>query len=350
MDNISCQSYHVVFNDPWKYLNDLIKDKKYSKVFVLVDENTKEHCLPILKGSTDFDTTIITITSGEIYKNIETCQSIWSSLIEHEADRHSCLINLGGGVIGDMGGFCASTFMRGIDFLQIPTTLLSQVDASVGSKLGIDFLDFKNVVGVFKEPQAVIVDVNFLQTLDKRELRSGYAEVIKHALIQDKGLWNQLQSITDLSTVDWLPIVHQNVHIKKTVVDQDPFEKGLRKILNFGHTIGHAVETNYLHTETSLLHGEAIAIGMIAESWIAKEKELLDNDSLVAIDSYIRSIYHDIPHQIENKDKILSHMKTDKKNKDGVILASVVSEIGSCEYNVALDPEEIMGSFEYYSV
>ncbi len=349
MDNISCQSYQVVFRSPWKYLQKLIKDKKYSQVFVLVDENTKANCLPILQEKTDFDMTIIMITSGEIYKTIETCQFIWSTLIKHEADRHACVINLGGGVIGDMGGFCASTFMRGIDFIQIPTTLLSQVDASVGSKLGIDFLDYKNVVGVFNEPQAVLIDVDFLKTLIKRELRSGYAEVIKHALIQDRKLWRQLQSIKDLGAVDWLPIVHQNVQIKKTVVDQDPYEKGLRKILNFGHTIGHAVETDYLHSDEPLLHGEAIAIGMITESWIASKKELLNEDSLHSIENYIRSIYHDIPLQIENKDNILSNMKADKKNRDGVILASVVTEIGSCAFNVALDQEEILGAFDYYT-
>jgi 3-dehydroquinate synthase len=349
MNNISCQSYNVVFDQPWATLNALVKEKAYSKIFVLVDTLTEEHCLPILKEKTSFDSHVISIPSGEKYKTIETCQTIWSSLIESQADRHSCLLNLGGGVIGDMGGFCASTFMRGIDFVQVPTTLLSQVDASVGSKLGIDYLDYKNIVGVFNEPQAVLIDVQFLQTLIDRELRSGYAEVIKHALIQDANLWQDLQSIKDLKAVDWLPIVHRNVDIKKTVVDQDPYEKGLRKILNFGHTIGHAVETNYLHQEHPLLHGEAIAIGMIVESWIAKEKGLLNESAFKEIEAYIRSIYDDLPSEINNQSSVLAHMKADKKNKGGVVLASLVTGIGECGFDVKFEQKEALQGMESFS-
>ncbi len=349
MTNISCQSYSVVFDKPWATLDALVKEKAYSKVFVLVDTMTEEHCLPIVRQKTNFDFSVITIPSGEKHKTITTCQTIWSALINNQADRHSCLLNLGGGVIGDMGGFCASTFMRGIDFVQIPTTLLSQVDASVGSKLGIDYLDYKNIVGVFNEPQAVLIDVQFLDTLLDRELRSGYAEVIKHALIQDADLWQDLQSIKDLRAVDWLPIVHRNVDIKKTVVDQDPFEKGLRKILNFGHTIGHAVETNYLHQEHPLLHGEAIAIGMIVESFIATHKGLLDDNSFKEIETYIRSIYDDLPNEINNQSAVLEHMKADKKNKGGVVLASLVTEIGQCGFDEGLDSEEVSKGLEYYT-
>jgi len=347
MNNISCQSYRVVFDKPWETLDAFIKEKAYSKVFVLVDALTEKYCLPILEQKTNFDTHIISIPSGEKHKTLTTCQIIWSELINNQADRHSCLLNLGGGVIGDMGGFCASTFMRGINFVQIPTTLLSQVDASVGSKLGIDYLDYKNIIGVFNEPQAVIIDVQFLDTLIDRELRSGYAEVIKHALIQDAHLWAELQSISDLRSVDWLPIVHKNVHIKKNVVDQDPYEKGLRKILNFGHTIGHAVETNYLHQEQALLHGEAIAIGMIAESKIANKKGLLTDKAFNQIESYILSIYHDLPSTINNQEQVMDHMKADKKNKGGVVLSSLVTEIGTCDFDVALEPEEVLKVLDY---
>lgn len=349
MTNIDCQQYQVVFDRPWETLNELLSQGSYSQVFILVDENTRIHCLPIIVEKISVPLSVITIPAGEIHKQIQTSQSIWSQLIKHGADRHSCLLNLGGGVIGDMGGFCASTFMRGIDFVQIPTTLLSQVDASVGSKLGIDYEGFKNLVGVFNEPQAVIVYPPFLQTLDKRELRSGCAEVIKHALIRDNVLWDQLTDLTSPDSIATAAIIHRNVEIKKEVVDDDPFEKGVRKILNFGHTIGHAVETEYLQSSDPLLHGEAIAIGMICESWIAVELGMLTKEKCIAIKSYLTLIYPDLPKQITNHEGIMSSMLKDKKNKGGTILASLLEDIGQCTFNVPLSAELIAGSLLAYN-
>ncbi len=349
MTNIDCQQYEVVFHQPWNTLNTLLAAKDYSQIFVLVDENTSTHCLPIITANIASALSVITIPAGEIHKQIQTCQSIWSQLLNHGADRHSCLLNLGGGVIGDMGGFCASTFMRGIDFVQIPTTLLSQVDASVGSKLGIDYKGFKNLVGVFNEPQAVIVYPPFLKTLDKRELRSGCAEVIKHALIKDKALWDQLLALSLADEISTDVIIHRNVEIKKEVVDEDPFERGVRKILNFGHTIGHAVETEYLETSQPLLHGEAIAIGMICESWIAAELKMLDQEKYIGIQSYLKLIYPDLPKDIINHDNIISSMLKDKKNKEGIILGSLLEDIGQCAINVPLTPELITASLLAYN-
>lgn len=348
MTNIDCQTYQCVFENPLTHLNQQLLSAEYSQLFVLVDENTEEHCLPILQNSINLDLTIIKIQAGELYKNIETCQVIWNELIQQGADRHSCLLNLGGGVIGDMGGFCASTFMRGIDFFQIPTTLLSQVDASVGSKLGIDFNGIKNIVGVFNEPQAVIIEPRFLDTLDKRELRSGYAEIIKHALIKDQNLWEKITSFLNLSEVPFANIIHRNVQIKKEIVDQDPFEKGLRKILNFGHTIGHAIETQLLQTNKRLLHGEAIAIGMICEAWIGKQMDMISAEQLFNIQSYILSIYGDLPSKIDSKDDIFHHMTKDKKNKSGIIRASILNDIGSCSFNISLPKEMVIESLKAY--
>lgn len=348
MTNIDCQQYEVVFDRPWETLNELLDKGNYSQILVLVDSNTETACLPILEEHIALDLTKISIPSGEVHKNIDTCQSIWSQMLRHGADRHACMLNLGGGVIGDMGGFCASTFMRGIDFVQIPTTLLSQVDASVGSKLGIDYHGFKNLVGVFNEPKAVVVYRDFLKTLDKRELRSGSAEIIKHALIKDKTLWDRLTVLSSADDMSTEEIIHRNVSIKKEVVDKDPFEKGLRKILNFGHTIGHAVETEYLESNQVLLHGEAIAIGMICESWIATKLNMITQDELLDITSFIKLIFADLPAEISNHENITSSMLKDKKNKGGKILGSLLENIGQCTFNIPLSETLIKESLLAY--
>jgi len=350
MTNIDCQTYQCVFKNPWAHLQQQLAAADYSQIFVLVDDNTEKHCLPILQDGIDIGLQIISIQSGEIHKNINTCQQIWNELIERGADRHACLLNLGGGVIGDMGGFCASTFMRGIDFFQIPTTLLSQVDASVGSKLGIDFKGVKNIVGVFNEPQAVIIYPQFLDTLDKRERRSGYAEVIKHALISDKVLWDKISSYQNLDDIPFANIIHKNVEIKKGVVDQDPFEKGLRKILNFGHTIGHAIETQLLTSEHPLLHGEAIAIGMICEAWIGQQSNMITTEQFDQLQKYILHIYNNLPSKIDSKEDIIHHMLKDKKNKSGVIRASILNDIGSCDINIPLSRAIVIDSLNDLSI
>ena len=215
----------------------------YSKVAILVDENTKRDCLPKLP---QFENPIIIeIKSGEENKNINTCNFIWEQLTAQHFDRNSLLINLGGGVIGDMGGFAASTYKRGIDFIQIPTTLLAMVDASVGGKLGVDFNGLKNQIGLFNNPESVLIFPEFLETLPENQLKSGFAEVVKHALISDKNLWEELTSTT-FDKLNWEAIILTSIQIKNNIILSDPFEKGNRKKLNFGHTFGHAVESYYL--------------------------------------------------------------------------------------------------------
>ena len=252
------------------YLNEHYSGRKK---IILLDENTRRHCLPLLETK---NAELLEIESGEKNKHIQTCTQLWKTLIDLGADRHSLLINLGGGVICDIGGFVASTFKRGIDFIHIPTTLLAQADASVGGKTGVDFANLKNQVGVFSNPKAVFVFPQFLDTLDERQLRSGFAEIIKHALIRDKTLWHTIQSVDVNDRSGLTDVISQSLQIKNDIVTDDPFEKGLRKILNFGHTIGHAVESVSLRQhKKQLLHGEAVAIGMICEAYLSDRKSVV---------------------------------------------------------------------------
>lgn len=321
--------------------------KQYSKIAVLVDENTKLHCYPKIKSYLRSHL-IIEISSGEENKNITTCNQIWQALTDSAFDRKSLLINLGGGVIGDMGGFCAATYKRGIDFIQVPTTLLSQVDASIGGKLGIDFGHFKNHIGVFQEPVRVLIDATFLQSLPYRELRSGFAEVIKHCLIADKVAWKQLIT-KNLVQQDWQHIIKHSTEIKAQIVAADPKEKGLRKVLNFGHTVGHAVESFFLnHGEGRLLHGEAIAIGMICEAWLAVQKGFISHMELTEIENYISAIYDRVSIREEDLEAITENAFQDKKNESGVILCSLLQEIGKANFDVAISAKEIKDSLKYY--
>jgi len=347
---ITCQTYNIYFEDSIAALLAPLQLDAYSSLFVLCDENTERDCLPLIeKHLPNFKT--LRIPSGEANKTIETCLNIWRQLLDKGADRKSCLINLGGGVIGDMGGFCASTFMRGMAFVQMPTTLLSQVDASVGSKLGVDLDAHKNLIGLFNDPLAVCIHTGFLKTLEQRELTSGYAEVIKHALIHDAALWKELQNMDSLqnSDIDWNSLVKRSVEIKKQVVDQDPKEGGLRKILNFGHSIGHAVESERLHTEHPLTHGEAIAIGMICEAHISYQREMIAQDTLEAISAYILSHFHKDMHFSSDYAKILKRMAKDKKNEQGNKLLSLLTGIGSCTFNLVVSDNEVLTALDYYT-
>ncbi len=239
-----------------------LDNQGYSQLFVITDTNVQAHCLPAFLGKTGLspNTPLIVIEPGEAQKNLATCATIWDAMRAAKLDRHALVLNLGGGVIGDMGGFCAATWKRGIDFVQVPTTLLAMTDAAIGGKLGVDFQGLKNIIGVFQQPAAVFVDPDFLDTLPERELRSGFAEVVKHALIGDRELWTQLGDHHSAKNA-----LEASIGVKVRIVQEDPHEKGLRMLLNFGHTIGHAIESFFLETEAPLTHGEAIAIGMICE-------------------------------------------------------------------------------------
>jgi 3-dehydroquinate synthase len=308
----------------------------YSAVAILVDENTKKHCLPFLLGANLQlnNALIIEINSGEENKNIATCNYIWQQLTSNNFDRNALLINLGGGVIGDMGGFCASTYKRGIDFVQIPTTLLAMVDASVGGKLGIDFDGLKNQVGLFANPKIVIINPEFLKTLDKNQLVFGFAEVVKHALIADKEFWNTILE-TPFDKLNWNYIIKKSVQIKNNIVLNDPREKGERKKLNFGHTFGHAIESYYLQKGTPVFHGQAIALGILLESKMSDLTEIEKGE----ITEFILSNFT-LPYN-PAKNKLIQFLLNDKKNKAGKINFSLLEGIGSCSIDNLFSANEL---------
>ncbi len=357
MAEIKASDYSIfVSKDVSSEINRFLKanENRYSKLFILVDENTFKYCYPrmvaLIPAFTNAE--IIEIESGEKNKNIEVCSQIWSTLSDHNADRQSLIINLGGGVIGDMGGFVASVFKRGIGFINIPTTLLSQVDASIGGKVGVDLNHIKNEIGLFRNPLAVFIDTSFLQTLDERQLLSGFAEIIKHALIADAGYWQKIKE-TDVSDFEKMDsLIETSIHIKNKIVQEDPFEKNSRKALNFGHTIGHAIETYFLvkrNSRKQLLHGEAIAIGMVCEAYLSNKTVKLSNDALEEITSFILSVYKPVILEETDFDRIIELTLHDKKNENGIINFSLISSIGKCEINKTATIDSIKESLKYYS-
>ena len=319
----------------------------FSDLAVIADNHTFRFCYPDLKPLLPKHT-LIRIKSGEEQKHIATCELIWDALTRSNFDRHALVVNLGGGVIGDMGGFCAATYKRGIAFVQVPTTLLSQVDASVGGKLGIDFRGFKNHIGVFQQPNAVLIDPVFLATLPERELRSGFAEVIKHCLIADATMWNEIRR-RDLDEQDWNTLVAHSVAVKQRIVVQDPTEKGIRKILNFGHTLGHAIETYFLkQPRKRLLHGEAIAVGMVAEAFMAFQKKMIDQTLLTEIEEYIFAVYGNVRLPDEDIEPILVLTGQDKKNRGHQVRMSLLDGPGNCAFDIAVTTAEMRRGLEFY--
>lgn len=350
MNTIQSDNYSIHFDNSIAELANFIREGNYSRSFILTDENTAIHCLPVLKeqfsGLDNFD--IIEINAGEESKDIDFCIGVWKMLIDFGADRQSLLINLGGGVVSDMGGFVASTFKRGIDFVHVPTTLLSQVDASVGGKTGIDIDSIKNIIGTFTQPKAVFIAYDFLKTLPPRQILSGIAEMLKHGLIADAAYWEKLKG-SDLSHPD-VELVYRSIEIKNKVVLADPTEKGLRKCLNFGHTIGHAVETHSLLNDGfSLSHGEAIAIGMICESYLAHKKTGLSMDELNEITSVLSGLYPKYPLLEENYGALCALMLKDKKNQNGKINCTLLTHIGQCSLDNICTEAELCESLSYYA-
>ena len=328
-------------------LADFFSSNNYSKIAILVDENTKKLCLPSIINKNELNNfLILKIRSGEKNKNINSCIKIWDKLTNNKFDRNSLIINLGGGVITDMGGFIAATYKRGIDFINIPTTLLAQVDASVGGKLGVDFNNYKNQIGLFKESKFTFIDTKFLLTLSRRELNSGYAEIIKHCIIKDKSKFDEIYN-QKIDKNNWKNLIKHSVDIKSTIVKSDLKENGLRKILNFGHTIGHAIESTYMTKEKKLLHGEAIAIGMICESYISYKVKKLKSDELKKISNTIIKIFD--PKKIHFFQEIIEKSYQDKKNINNKIKICVLDEIGKCNYDYEINENLIVKSLEYYN-
>lgn len=342
----------VFGENAYKKLNKFIVKKDYSKVFFLCDENTQNHCIPYLfqRISTEINSEIIEIQSGEKNKDLATCEQLWSVLSDLGGDRNSVLINLGGGVITDMGGFVASTFLRGIDFINIPTTLLAMVDASSGGKTGINRAGLKNQIGLFKNAVFTLIDVNYLSSLPKNQMKSGLAEMLKHGLITDKKYWKKLSDLSKLNMIDLENLIKKSIEIKTEITEKDYQESGIRKILNFGHTLGHAIESYCLENpdKKTLLHGEAIAIGMILEAYLSYKKSTLSEEDLKEIKSVISNTFDQVKFTSVDIEKIIALLKFDKKNNKGKINFVLLKNIGSAVIDQQISEELIWKAFEFY--
>jgi 3-dehydroquinate synthase len=329
-------------------LTSWLEGASFSQLLVLDDTHTHQHCYPKLVPHLPAHA-VHTVPAGEQHKHWQTCMDIWQAMTDLALDRKALVLNLGGGVMGDMGGFAAATYKRGLDFIQIPTTLLAMVDASVGGKLGIDFEGYKNHIGLYREPLGVYIFPPFLGTLPAEEVRSGLAEVIKHHLIADAAAWPQLRHQTDLHALALEPIIRHSVQIKADIVAADPQERGLRKALNFGHTIGHALETLRLASPHPLLHGEAIAVGMIAEAFLSQQRGLLSTEALADVTEYLRTIYPAVSLDEADIDPIIQLAYHDKKNEGGQILCTLLAGIGHAAVNQPIVPADIRAALRYYA-
>jgi 3-dehydroquinate synthase len=339
------QPSYSIHKQPETLINEFFANRSYSQIAVVVDVNTKNACYPLIKKSLPTHS-LIELSAGEETKTLQTCSVVWQKLTDLNLDRHSLLFILGGGVLGDLAGFCAATFKRGIDFVLTPTTLLAQVDASIGGKLGIDFNHFKNHIGLFQNPVTTLISPAFLQTLSDRELRSGFAEVIKHCLISDFAMWNIIRS-KSLVQQDWNTLIPHSANFKSRIIEQDPKETGIRKTLNFGHTIGHGVESYFLGEQNRIFHGEAIAIGMIAESFIGQRKGLITVNELDQISQYILEIFGK-NNSMPEAGAILELIYQDKKNIGNRILMALTKGLGQAVWGVEVKEDEIESALSYY--
>ena len=338
--------------DQYSLLKEKLSSKAFSSIFVLVDDNTDKFCLDILIKKTRINEfNKIVIKSGEQNKNIDTCLIIWDKLNAFNADRKSLLINLGGGVLSDMGGFVASTYLRGIAFINIPTTLLGMVDAAHGGKTGIDFKLLKNQIGLFSDPSEVILDSDYLSTLSKNEFLNGYAEVFKHSLLTNKKdlNFNSLIKLDFYKDVNF--IIEKYSEIKKEIVESDKFESNQRKVLNLGHTIGHAVESySYISQDfNELKHGEAIIVGLIAELYISHRLIGFPLKDLENIKKTFSRYFNVIVFSEKDIEQIHDLMIYDKKNEADKLNFVLLEDIGSPVVDQQITKELFMESFKFYS-
>ena len=341
----------IICQDLKKDLYSAIQECPHDKLFILVDEHTRELCLPLISGFGYLnDANIITIGAEDVHKNVETLVHVWQSLGDGGASRHSLMINLGGGMVTDLGGFAASTFKRGIKYINIPTTLLAMVDASVGGKTGINFNGLKNEIGVFSPAEYVLIDTEFLKSLDTRNLLSGYAEMLKHGIISTTGHWAELLNF-DMTNIDYKALqalVAKSVQIKEGIVAEDPFEKGIRKALNLGHTAGHAFESLALETNRPVLHGYAVAWGIVCELYFSHLRTGFPKDKLRQTVQFIKDHYGVFTFDCKQYDRLYQFMTHDKKNNAGIINFTLMGEIGDIRINQSANQEEIFEMLDFY--
>jgi 3-dehydroquinate synthase len=321
------------------------------KHFLLTEETAGRLCVPEIQPVIDeFSVKMTAIRAGEENKTIRSVEQVWDFLSNNGADRKSLLINIGGGMLTDLGGFAASTFKRGMDFVNIPTTLLAQVDASLGGKTGFNFNGLKNEIGVFMEPSTVIINTNFLKTIDRPNFLSGYAEMLKHGLIKSAAHWKELMDY-DMEHVDYTAlqeIIAHSVAVKEWHVLNDPTEKHIRKALNFGHTAGHAFESYAMKSGKPILHGYAVVYGMIAELYLSVKKCGFPEDELIQISSWLLGKYGKFEIRESDFEALFQLMTHDKKNEGSRINFTLIPEIGRAEINQDCSKDLIFEALEYY--
>ncbi|NEV93213.1 3-dehydroquinate synthase [Psychroflexus sp. YR1-1] len=353
MNSIELKTYRIAFQEEaYKELNQLIKSHSYSSIYILVDSNTQHFCSRFLSENIEADVKIewIEIEPGEEHKNISTCHEIWKTLSETGADRKSLLISLGGGIVTDIGGYAASCFKRGIDFVHVPTTLLGMVDAAIGGKNGVNLDSLKNQIGVINPPQLVLVDVGYLSTLPPEEMRSGLAEMLKHGLIANAEDFFAFEDLSQFQ-VDKLPeLIRDSIQIKTKIAEEDPYEEGLRMALNFGHTLGHAIESYHMESssKTKLLHGEAVAIGMILALKLSVEVLKFDQETCDKASRIISTYFKPVEFSEEDISNLKTYLKHDKKNSAGNINFVLLEDIGRPKINCKVSDEQIKKAFAYY--
>ncbi len=365
--------YTVFFEETdFNHLNHFLKENSFSSIFVLCDKNTENHCLPLfLKGNKALKSAkVFSIPAGEKHKTLDTALSCWNFLLNNNADKTSLLICLGGGVVCDLGGFIASTFKRGINFINVPTTLLAMADASVGGKNGVDFNGYKNLIGTITQPQGVFICEDFLKTLPPRQIKNGFAEIVKAALIGDKKLWKKFLSLSKLPDSSLFrrtscypyekniktkhetkltDFIFDSVSVKNKIVLKDPTEKNIRKILNFGHTAGHAIEAYYLDKKNSLLHGEAIVMGMCVELCLGKILTL--TSPKIAMDAFLFFKKHFALQPFSEKEIeiFIELMQHDKKNKNGELGFALIEDVAKPLINISASAQDVKEAFALYN-
>lgn len=351
MTSIFNDDYSIHFQEQvYTELNAHVATQQPGTIFVLVDENTMAHCYPyfIAQLETTARIEVIEIDAGETYKTIDTCVGVWSALVELGCDRNSLLINLGGGVITDLGGFIGSTIKRGIPFIHVPTSLLAMVDAAIGGKNGVDLGNLKNQIGVINTPIMTLIDVTFLKTMPHRELVNGSIEMFKHGLIADRAYWEDMKENVDYTSTTFAHLVYQSVLIKNEIASSDPLENGARKALNYGHTIGHAIESYCMahDEEPELLHGEAVAAGILIESFLSMHICGLSQEAYDNIKAWYVGLKLNLNFSPDAITTMLELMKHDKKNVNGEIRFVLLQRIGQFKVDITASEALVRRAFE----
>ena len=344
------ESRIIISKDIEQQLSCALNSCACDKLFVLMDKTTYALCWPKLeKMLQSYKLILITIEATDTHKDIDSLMKVWKILSDKCGTRQSCLLNLGGGMVTDLGGFAASTFKRGINFINIPTTLLAMVDASVGGKTGINFNGLKNEIGVFNGSRFVLIDTLFLKTLDAKNLYSGYAEMLKHGLISDEKMWKELISFS-LFSPDFEQLqrmVSESIQVKEKIVEQDPHEQNIRKALNFGHTFGHAFESWSL-SRKPIFHGYAVAYGMICELYLSCIKSGFPTEKMRTTVRFIREYFGYLPIACDDYDELIMLMTHDKKNRNGIINFTLLGEIGDIHINQTATKDEIKETLDFF--